>query len=253
MQSTCVSKSLLDEYDQCKLDRDSEVECADDSECTYTDDVKCTEDAKSAAEDECTDENECPEDVCTKSHLQTVDSDEIEESDEDSDESDILDDHSKPCDEHGGEHATEYTKSRVDTLDSDDSDSDSDDSDAQSGDSDDPSDTCDENADEHTLEDALRSMHQDVGTIWLIRNSNGSVGYARATSGIISYFERVLESYQHQYGWESRVHIEWNLKDEHGLAVEFWRTVIQRTNFILHAANILETYNILPCNPIQKM
>ena len=109
-----------------------------------------------------------------------------------------------------------------------------------------------EASDACTLEDALSSMCAGAtGTIWLIRNANGSVGYADTTSGVVSFLERVLGDYRYQYGWESRVHIEWNLADNFGLKVEFCRTVVHRTLFSLNAVTTLETYHIVPCNPIQ--
>jgi len=103
-----------------------------------------------------------------------------------------------------------------------------------------------------TLEDALSSMCAGAtGTIWLIQNANGSVGYAETASGVVSFLERVLGDYRYQYGWESRVHIEWNLADNFGLKVEFCRTVVHRTLFSLNSVTTLETYHIVPCNPIQ--
>jgi len=139
--------------------------------------------------------------------------------------------------------------------DSHDSPSESEDSEADGSDSPSESEDSDERSSETsdacTLEDALSSMRTCTGTIWLIQNTNGSVGYAETTNGVVSFLERVLDDYRYQYGWESRVHIEWNLADGYGLTVEFCRTVIHRTLFSLNAFTTLETYHIVPCNPVK--
>jgi hypothetical protein len=102
-----------------------------------------------------------------------------------------------------------------------------------------------------TLEDALLSMHavDTECTIWLIRNSNGCVGYVMTADGVLSFFDRVLDNYKHQYGWESLINLEWECTNNSWLKVEFVRTVIQRS-FSSNAPSVLETYHATPCSPV---
>lgn len=102
-----------------------------------------------------------------------------------------------------------------------------------------------------TLVDALQSIDCDAeGVIWIIRKSDGSVGYVRSTGEVLAFFERAVGDCKQQYGWESMIDVEWDWAKPSGLTVALTRVAVTRTFGMWNAAGILETYQVLPCSPM---
>jgi len=102
-----------------------------------------------------------------------------------------------------------------------------------------------------TLLYALRSMHSDTDrTIWLIRKSDGSVGYVPTMDDVWVFFQQWVDDAQRQYGWESKIQTEWQWTNQSGLKVEVVRSTLTRTFPLLQPVHILETFHVSPCNPI---
>ena len=102
-----------------------------------------------------------------------------------------------------------------------------------------------------TLVDALQSIDCDAeGVVWIIRKSDGSVGYVRSTSEVLAFFERAVDDCKQQHGWESLIDVEWDWAKPSGLMVALTRVALPRTFGLWQGAGILETYHVLSCSPM---
>jgi hypothetical protein len=258
MRATCVPMSLISGYDQCNIE--SDFVDAESSDCSAFEENYTAHDAKlptPSQSNERVNQPTEPETVDLKFPVGTYKTCEPG-FDSESDSTCFAEIPASSLNDELANQPTEPETTQLGSektpdLDPDyDSDSDSD----SNSDSESESVTRSECSDaEHAT--LMQALHGELSTsvetddtIWLIRNSQGNVGYLRATRDVLSFFARVLEDYKFQYGWESIINTEWHSTNQSGLKVEFVKSSLQCSFPMLRNVSILETYHTTPCNPV---
>jgi len=103
----------------------------------------------------------------------------------------------------------------------------------------------------HTLFDELQTMKiDDAIALWLIRDSNESVGYGQTSHEIASFFDRLRHQHEVRNGLDTCIDLEWRWIDLRTLQVQLVQTALHRLTPTCGHAIILETYHLTTCPSI---